>query len=108
MVKIKTLATAGVPLARIKELLGADRDRFDAAIAEIDDTLQQRMEELKRTRERLANLRGGDDVFVSPEAADFLEQLHALGVRERTVEIERDIWGHSCNGSHRRRPPSGL
>ena len=92
LVKIKTLAAAGVPLARIKELLGADRDRFNAAIAEIDHTLQKRMEELKRTRERLANLRGEDDMFVSPEAADFMEQLHALGVRERTVETERDLW----------------
>ena len=34
LVKIKTLAEAGVPLARINELLNADPDRFAAAIAE--------------------------------------------------------------------------
>src|SRR5215813_10887155 len=40
LVKIKTLADAGVPLARIKEVLAAQPDDFAAAIAEIDHTLQ--------------------------------------------------------------------
>src|SRR6266540_5545909 len=40
LVKIKTLAEAGVPLARIKELLAADVEHFGAAIAEIDRRLQ--------------------------------------------------------------------
>src|SRR6267154_5476640 len=48
LVKIKTLAEAGVPLARIKELLAADPDRFAAAIAEIDRDLQERATELLR------------------------------------------------------------
>src|SRR4030095_11896003 len=59
LVKIKTLAEAGVPLARIKELLAADPDRFATAIAEIDRTLQQRADQLQRTRERIRRLRGG-------------------------------------------------
>src|SRR4029453_6254593 len=54
LLKIKTLAEAGVPLARIKELLAADPERFAAAITEIDRNLQQRAAELRRTRERLA------------------------------------------------------
>ena len=41
LVKIKTLAEAGVPLARVKELLAAGPDRFAAAIAEVDRTLQE-------------------------------------------------------------------
>src|SRR5499427_4715778 len=53
LLKIRTLAEAGVPLARIKELLAADPDRFAGAIAEIDRNLQQRAEEILRTRERL-------------------------------------------------------
>ena len=28
----------------------------------------------------------------TPEVGEFLEQLHALGVREQTVVIERDVW----------------
>ena len=39
LVKIKTLGDAGVPLARIKELLAADPDRYATAIAEIDRDL---------------------------------------------------------------------
>jgi DNA-binding transcriptional MerR regulator len=92
LVKIKTLAEAGVPLARIKELLAADPDRFAAAVAEIDCRLQERAEELLRTRERIARLGAGDRLFVSSEVADFLDQLHELGVSQRTVQMERDLW----------------
>src|SRR6266542_2462821 len=92
LVKIKTLAEAGVPLARIKELLTADPDRFAAAIADIDRNLQERAEELRRTRERIARLSAGDRLFVSPEVADYLDQLHKLGVSPRTVQMERDGW----------------
>src|SRR5262245_36053490 len=92
LVKIKTLAEAGVPLARIKELLAADPDQFVAAIAEIDRNLQRRAEELLRTRERIAQLRAGDRLFVSAEVADYLDQLYRLGVSERGVQMERDGW----------------
>jgi DNA-binding transcriptional MerR regulator len=92
LVKIKTLAQAGVPLARIEELLAADPDRFAVAIAEIDCNLQERIEDLLRTRERLARLTAGDRLFVSVDVADFLEQLRELGVSERTVRLERDVW----------------
>lgn len=92
LVKIKTLADAGVPLAHIKELLAADPDRFAAAIAEIDRKLQERIAELQRTRKRIAQLSGGDRLFVSAEVADYLDRLRELGVSQRTVEMERDLW----------------
>jgi DNA-binding transcriptional MerR regulator len=92
LVKIKTLAEAGVPLARIRELLAADPDQFAAAIAEIDRNLQERAERLLRTRERIARLSAGDRLFVSEEVADFLDRLHELGVSQRTVQMERDGW----------------
>jgi DNA-binding transcriptional MerR regulator len=92
LVKIKTLAEAGVPLARIKELLCADPDRFAAAIAQIDRDLEERAKELLRTRERLTRLSAGDALFVSAEVAHFLGRLHELGVSQRSVQMERDIW----------------
>jgi DNA-binding transcriptional MerR regulator len=92
LVKIKTLAEAGVPLARIKELLAAPPDRFGAAIAEIDVDLQARAQALLRTRERIARLRGGDRLFVSAEVADYLDRLRELGVSQRAVQMERDGW----------------
>jgi DNA-binding transcriptional MerR regulator len=92
LIKIKTLAEAGVPLARIKELLAADADQFAAAMAEIDSNLQERAKELRRTRERIARIRAGDRLFVSNEVADYLDRLRELGVSQRSVQMERDGW----------------
>lgn len=92
LLKIKTLAEAGVPLARIKELLAADPAHFTAAIGEIDHHLRDRVEELLRTRARIAQLGAGDRLFVSPEVADYLDWLQKLGVSQRSVQMERDGW----------------
>jgi DNA-binding transcriptional MerR regulator len=92
LIKIKTLAEAGVPLARIKELLAADPDRFATAITEIDRNLQERAEEIRCTRERIAQLNAGDRLFVSADVADYLDRLHELGVSQRGVEMERNGW----------------
>ena len=92
LVKIKTLADAGVPLARIKELLAAGPDEVAQAIADIDRKLAERAEEIRRTRERIAGLAAGDRLFVSAATADFLDQLRAAGVSERGIRMERDLW----------------
>jgi len=92
LVKIKTLAEAGVPLARVKELLAAGPDRFASAIIEVDRSLQERAREVRRARERIARLSGGDRLFVSSDVADYLDRLRELGVSRRAVEMERDGW----------------
>ncbi|GIJ61039.1 MerR family transcriptional regulator [Virgisporangium aurantiacum] len=92
LVKIKTLVDAGVPLARIKDVLGAGPDRFAAAIDEIDASLRRRAEEIRRTRQRIAHLRSGDRLFVSEEVAGYLDVLREIGVSERSVLLERDLW----------------
>jgi DNA-binding transcriptional MerR regulator len=92
LVKIRTLVQAGVPLARIGELLGAGPERFAAAIDEIDRTLRERAAEIQRTRQRITRLRGGDRLFVSAEVADYLEQLREIGISERSVLLERELW----------------
>jgi DNA-binding transcriptional MerR regulator len=92
LVKIRTLANAGVPLARIKDLLDADPDTLTAAIAEIDHDLQDHIAQLRQTRDQLAQLRGGDRLFVSPEVAGYLDDLRDLGVSERNIHLERDGW----------------
>ncbi|MGH2969028.1 MAG: MerR family transcriptional regulator, partial [Solirubrobacteraceae bacterium] len=43
LIKIKTLAEAGVPLARVKKMLSADSDLFAKGIAGIDRNLRERM-----------------------------------------------------------------
>jgi DNA-binding transcriptional MerR regulator len=92
LVKIKTLAEAGVPLARIKDLRAAEPDQFGAAMAEIDRNLRERARELRRTRQRIARLSAGDRLFVSADVADYLDRLHELGVSRRSVQMERDGW----------------
>jgi DNA-binding transcriptional MerR regulator len=50
LIKIRTLADAGVPLARVEELLHADDAQFASAVAEIDERLRAEIRERKRHR----------------------------------------------------------
>ncbi|MEV1178885.1 MerR family transcriptional regulator, partial [Nonomuraea sp. NPDC049784] len=45
LIKIRTLAEAGVPLARVRELLQADEEEFAAAVADIDRRLRAEIRE---------------------------------------------------------------
>ena len=58
-----------MPLARIRDLLDAEPEQFAQEVVEIDRQLRKQAEELRRTRERIAQLRGGDHLFVSAEVA---------------------------------------
>ncbi len=92
LIRIKTLAEAGVPLARIRELLDAGPGEFGEAVTQIDETLRKRIRELTQHRRKLAELTGGERLFLPPEIVDMLDELRRMGVRERTVQIERDGW----------------
>jgi DNA-binding transcriptional MerR regulator len=92
LIRIKTLADAGVPLARIHGLLSAGPGEFAEAITQIDESLKKRIRELTDHRRRIAELAGGERLFLPAEIVDILGQLRALGVSERTVRIERDAW----------------
>jgi DNA-binding transcriptional MerR regulator len=92
LIKIKTLADAGVPLARIKDLLRAEPEQFSGAVSQIDAALRARIRDLQEQRRRIAGLAAGDSLFLPPRIAEFLDQLRAIGVSQRTVQIERDGW----------------
>jgi DNA-binding transcriptional MerR regulator len=92
LVKIRTLADAGVPLSRVRELLAADDEEFAAAVDEIDRRLRAEIRERQRHRDRIAKLAAGDSLALPPEAVAYLERMRELGFRERLVEIERDSW----------------
>lgn len=92
LIRIKTLAGAGVPLARVQELLGAGPDEFTTAVAEIDKTLQRQIRDLTRHRRTLAGLTEGDKLFLPPHVVDLIDQLRAMGVSERGIRTERDGW----------------
>lgn len=92
LIKIRTLAAAGVPLARVRELLQADAPEFAAAVADIDDRLQAEIRLRQRHREQIARLTAGDSLALPPQVVGFLDHLRALGVDERIVGVERDGW----------------
>jgi DNA-binding transcriptional MerR regulator len=92
LIRIRTLSDAGVPLARIEELLGAGPGEFAAAITQIDADLRQKIRDLTRSRRRIAELAGGERLFLPAEVVAILDQLREIGVSERAVQIERDAW----------------
>ncbi|WP_433664048.1 MerR family transcriptional regulator [Nocardia sp. CA-128927] len=92
LIKIRTLAEAGVPLARVRELLQADPEEFAAAVADIDKRLQAEIRQRQLHRERIARLAAGDSLALPSEVVEFLDQLRALGVDERIIQVERDGW----------------
>jgi DNA-binding transcriptional MerR regulator len=92
LVRIRTLADAGVPLSRVRELLGAGPEEFAAAIEEVDRRLRAEIRERQVHRERIARLAAGESLALPPEAVAYLDRLRAVGVPERMVEAERDAW----------------
>ena len=92
LIRIKTLAEAGVPLSRVSELLHADPGRFEHAIAEIDRNLQDRVELLQEHRRRVARLAAGDELALPDEIVAYLARLHQVGVNQRLIGIEHDEW----------------
>jgi len=92
LIRIRTLAEAGVPLVRVQELLGASEEEFAAAVAEIDRRLREEVRELQEHRRRIARLAAGDSLALPPEAVAYLDRLRSSGVSPALVEGERDGW----------------
>jgi DNA-binding transcriptional MerR regulator len=92
LIRIRTLAEAGVPLARVRELLDADPQTFAAATTEIDLQLRAQIRALQEHRRRIARLGGGDSLAVPEEVVDYLDRLRATGAPAAVVEAERDGW----------------
>jgi DNA-binding transcriptional MerR regulator len=92
LIRIKTLAGAGVPLARVRQLLACGPAEFTAAVAEIDQALAQRITDLEQLRRELAGLMAGERLVLPAEVAELLDQMRSVGVSERTLTLERDGW----------------
>jgi DNA-binding transcriptional MerR regulator len=92
LIRIKTLADAGVPLSQVRRMLDLAPGGFSAAIAEIDDGLQEQIGDLQRRRRQLARLLAGDRLVLPGEAVELLGQMRAMGVSDSTAGLERDGW----------------
>ena len=92
LIRIHTLADAGVPLARVQELLDADPDEFARSVKEIDKGLRAEMRRLRENRKRIARLATGESLALPQSVLDYLNRLRGLGVDEQYIELERDAW----------------
>src|SRR5262249_38394658 len=89
---IRTLASAGVPLSQIGQMLDADSSAFAETIQKIDGHLRDEIERLETSRKQIAQLAAGDSLALPPEVVCYLDRLREIGASERVVEAERDAW----------------
>jgi DNA-binding transcriptional MerR regulator len=92
LIKIRTLANAGVPLSEVGEMLSADEPAFAEAVQRIDNRLGDEIERLESSRKQIAQLAAGDSLVVPPEVTCYLDRLREIGASERIVQGERDGW----------------
>lgn len=92
LTRIKALADAGVPLARVAELLDAEPDAFASALDEIDQELEQQVAAIEDNRRRIGELRAGESIGLPPEVVQLLERMRELGLSEWNIELEREGW----------------
>jgi DNA-binding transcriptional MerR regulator len=92
LLKIRTLAEAGVPLSEIGRLLGADAPAFAEAVHRIDGRLRAEIDRLEASRKQIAQLVAGDTLALPPEVIFYLDRLREIGASDRLVEGERDGW----------------
>lgn len=90
--RIVALASAGVPLARVHDLIDASDETFTAALTEIDADLRHRIRELKDDRERLRRLRAGDALTLPDVIVRHIAQLRTADVDQSLVDHYRDSW----------------
>ncbi|MFE9535281.1 MerR family transcriptional regulator [Streptomyces sp. NPDC006691] len=97
LTRIVTLAQAGVPLARVRDVLDADADRAAEELDRIDAELRTRIRQLQQRRTRLRQLDQPDRLCLPPEAVEFMDRLRAIGLSERHEHAIRDgfILGHA-------------
>lgn len=92
LIRIRTLAEAGVPLARVQELLDAVPEEFARSVQEIDKDLRAEIRRLQEHRRRIAGLAAGESLALPQSVVNYLDRLRDLGVAERYIELERDAW----------------
>jgi DNA-binding transcriptional MerR regulator len=92
LIKIRTLAEAGVPLARIRSLKTAPDEAFQHALSEIDDDLSTRIRNLRHTQRRLRELASSETRLLPAKVDRHVQQLANLGFSERWVTLQRDLW----------------
>jgi DNA-binding transcriptional MerR regulator len=89
LIKIRTLANAGVPLSQIGQMLEADASTFAEAVQRIDNHLRDEIERLETSRKQIAQLTAGESLTLPPEVTSYLDRLREIGASERIVVAAR-------------------
>ncbi|WP_407320722.1 MerR family transcriptional regulator [Isoptericola halotolerans] len=89
LVQVRTLATAGVPLAEIAPMLDADPERFAAALDDVERRLSDQIDDLAARRDNLHRL-AGDRALLPDRACAVLERLPELGFRPEYIAGQRE------------------
>jgi DNA-binding transcriptional MerR regulator len=92
LIRIKTLSEAGVPLARIEELMTADPEQFHASLAALDQELAAQIRDLTLRRARIAALGTGDRLFLPEAVVALFDDLRRIGASDYAIQVERDSW----------------
>ncbi|WP_280266389.1 MerR family transcriptional regulator [Nocardia wallacei] len=90
LVQVRTLATAGVPLAEIGPLLDADAEQFAAALAAAERRLTDRIADLTAQRDTLHRLADGDRALLPDRACAILDRMSVLGFGADYVAAQRE------------------
>lgn len=90
LVRIRTLAAAGVPLAEVGPLLDADAEQFAAAFVDVERRLTERIADLIARRDTLRQLAHGDRLLLPHRALAILDRLTGLGFDPDYVASQRE------------------
>lgn len=90
LVQVRTLATAGVPLAEIGELLDARAAQFAAALADVERRLTDQIAELTARRDTLHRLADGDRALLPDRACAVLDRMRDLDFGADYVAGQRE------------------
>ncbi|MGW5386469.1 MerR family transcriptional regulator [Nocardia sp. NPDC003963] len=90
LVQVRTLATAGLPLAEIGPLLDADAEQFAAAVAAAERRLTDQIVELIARRDTLHRLADSDRALLPDRACAILDRMSAVGFGPDYVAAQRE------------------
>ena len=91
LLRIRTLAESGIPLARIDSALEASPEAFRVTVGQIEHELADRIARLQGTALRLRQLASEGQQLPAGVAA-YLDQLEQIGLSQEWIAMERDLW----------------